>query len=62
MYVVLKSYIFTVLTLSRSKMESPSRTNLDFFKVCIYSAVARGGTGGAHAPPVFFLKSKNRPV
>ena len=27
-----------------------------------YSAVARGGAGGARAPPVFFLKSKNRPV
>ena len=26
------------------------------------SAVARGGAGGACAPPVFFLKSKNRPV
>ena len=26
------------------------------------SAVARGGAGGARAPPVFFLKSKNRPV
>ena len=28
----------------------------------IYSAVARGGAGGARSPPVFFLKSKNRPV
>ena len=28
----------------------------------IASAVARGGAGGARAPPVFFLKSKNRPV
>ena len=27
-----------------------------------YSAVARGGAGGGRAPPVFFLKSKNRPV
>ena len=27
-----------------------------------HSAVARGGAGGARAPPVFFLKSKNRPV
>ena len=26
------------------------------------SAVARGGARGARAPPVFFLKSKNRPV
>ena len=26
------------------------------------SAVARGGAGGARAPSVFFLKSKNRPV
>ena len=26
------------------------------------SAVARGGTGGARAPPVFYLKSKNRPT
>ena len=26
------------------------------------SAVARGGAGGARAPPVFCLKSKNRPV
>jgi len=26
------------------------------------SAVARGGAGGARAPPVFFLESKNRPV
>ena len=26
------------------------------------SAVARGGAGGAHAPPVFLLESKNRPV
>ena len=25
------------------------------------SAVAREGAGGARAPPVFFLKSKNRP-
>ena len=27
-----------------------------------YSAVARGGAGGARGPPSFFLKSKNRPV
>ena len=27
-----------------------------------FSAVARGGARGARAPPVFFLKSKNRPV
>ena len=27
-----------------------------------YSAVTRGGAGGARAPSVFFLKSKNRPV
>ena len=27
-----------------------------------FSAVARGGAGGARAPPVFFLESKNRPV
>ena len=26
------------------------------------SAVARGGAGGARAPPVFLLKGKNRPV
>jgi len=26
------------------------------------SAVARGGAGGARAPPVFFPKSKNRPA
>ena len=26
------------------------------------SAVARGGAGGARAPPVFFLECKNRPV
>jgi len=26
------------------------------------SAVARGGAGGARAPPVFNLKGKNRPV
>ena len=26
------------------------------------SAVARGGAGGPVPPPVFFLKSKNRPV
>ena len=26
------------------------------------SAVARGGAGGARVPPVFLLKSKNRPV
>ena len=26
------------------------------------SAVARGGAGGARAPPVFLLESKNRPV
>ena len=26
------------------------------------SAVARGGAGGARAPPVFSLKSKKRPV
>ena len=33
------------------------------FKMTDYdSAVARGGAGGARAPPVFFLKSKNRPV
>ena len=31
-------------------------------KLLIYSAVARGGAGGARAPPVFFLESKNRPV
>ena len=31
-------------------------------KAAINSAVARGGAGGARAPPVFFLKSKNRPV
>ena len=28
----------------------------------IDSVVARGGARGARAPPVFFLKSKNRPV
>ena len=35
-----------------------------FFVVDIVrvSAVARGGAGGARAPPVFFLESKNRPV
>ena len=27
-----------------------------------YSAVARGGAGGARAPLVFFLESKKRPV
>ena len=33
------------------------------FKMTDYdSAVARGGAGGARAPPVFFLESKNRPV
>ena len=26
------------------------------FHVCVYSAVARGGAGGARAPPVFFPK------
>ena len=32
--------------------------------LCIssHSAVARGGAGGARAPPVFYLKSKNRPT
>ena len=30
--------------------------------VSLFSAVARGGAGGGRAPPVFFLKSKNRPV
>ena len=27
-----------------------------------HSAVARGGAGGSRAPPVFYLKSKNRPT
>ena len=31
-------------------------------KHCYFSAVARGGAGGARAPPVFYLKSKNRPT
>jgi len=31
-------------------------------KVNVLSAVARGGAGGARAPPVFSLKSKNRPL
>ena len=31
-------------------------------KAIVISAVARGGAGGARAPPVFSLKSKNRPV
>ena len=30
--------------------------------VAFSSAVARGGARGARAPPVFYLKSKNRPV
>ena len=34
----------------------------EHFARAIVSAVARGGAGGARAPPVFFLKSKNRPV
>ena len=36
-------------------------TGTSSFSVCS-SAVARGGAGGARAPPVFFLESKNRPV
>ena len=37
-------------------------TNQEVFFYDSSSAVARGGAGGARAPPVFFLKSKNRPV
>ena len=40
----------------------PGNTHFVFMGVDKTSAVARGGAGGARAPPVFFLKSKNRPV
>ena len=42
-----------------NKNDDDSSNNDDNSKI---SAVARGAAGGASAPPVFCLKSKNRPV
>ena len=55
---------------TRKSVSSKTRLSLVFsthfsvfeYLMCTNSAVARGGAGGARAPPVFFLKSKNRPV
>ena len=47
------------------KTLSPHVKNYDNFAYVFdiaNSAVARGGAGGARAPPVFFLESKSRPV
>ena len=40
------------------ELERPSEEDIE---EVLYSAVARGGARGARAPPVFYLKSKNRP-
>ena len=50
--------IFVILSLISLSQRSTFNCNTIGF--C--NAVARGGAGGARAPPVFFLKSKIRPV
>ena len=54
--------IFVIVFERKWKQQSRQETHSALWTDWAFSAVARGGAGGARAPPVFFLKGKNWPV